>query len=362
MSNNYRLNRMIGKTLPSAISQAQILAAIVDASVANGRYAVLARAVFKGIAYDYYAGGVNLHQSALLEIPLFRSAPEIVLNGWLHALILVHHYAEWSGDPEARALLRSNVSFLTKIIDRFHDQRTGLSLYSDLGPYRVDILYEADHVPQLYVYYDSEHKELDDIVIPLEDTDKNDTSRYDNHIAVRKNGSLQAWINCSQNYGTYLVSGNGGIEVSLSTGQYDPKRATPDAGGSRINLASTSRGKWQVVDLASKRNELYCGFPTNFAAKSGKENYYHIYHIVALAYILATFDLEEREAGTLERWMETWCDTIGYFEDEKGMRFSDFGSVLAGLATFHREILYEDWGQLLTDVKERWGRRSSACG
>jgi hypothetical protein len=153
-------------------------------------------------------------------------------------------------------MVRNNTDFLTEIINRFHDERTGLSLYSDLGQYRLTVSHKDDHEPELYVYYDTDHRKLDDIVSPLETTGKCDMSPYDDHIASKKNQILQLWVNCSQKYRTYIVSDGGGIEVSLSTGEYDPKRATPAAGGDEVKLVSAAKRKWHVVDLAQVRDRL----------------------------------------------------------------------------------------------------------
>ena len=196
--------------------------------------------------------------------------------------------------------------------------------------------------------------------MPLESLPDSDRSRYDNQIVSTKKGRVHAWVNCSQNYDTYIVS-DGEIEVSLATGRYDARRATPASGGDEINLASSDEDGWHVVELSSVRDRLYCGFPTNFA-KFGNQNYYHVYHIMALAYILATFELEEDQASTLMEWMVRWCETVGDFEPAAGMEFSDFDGVLKGLAAHHRQIRHQDWGELLDEVESRWGPWSSDCG
>jgi hypothetical protein len=87
-----------------------------------------------------------------------------------------------------------------------------------------------------------------------------------------------------------------------------------------------------------------------------------VYRIVAIAYILATFELEEEQGSILKEWMVRWCATVGNLQPPDGTDFSSFDGVLKGLAAHHRQIRYEDWGELLEDVKSRWGQGRSDCG
>jgi hypothetical protein len=148
---NYPLDRFLGPDLaPSAISQGHILDAVTRLDKrCDLNLSGIARRVFLGLSFDYYDGGVNLENKALLEIPLFRPAPEIILNGWLHAILNLKNYVEYYRDDQAKELLLVNIQFLADSLGNFHDEKSGLSLYSDLSPYEVRVHHEGEQQPRL---------------------------------------------------------------------------------------------------------------------------------------------------------------------------------------------------------------------
>jgi len=350
---NFQLNRFLGPDLhPSAISQGRILGGIVHLDQrCNLGLSNLARRIFLGLAFDYYQGGLNLENRALLEIPLFRSAPEIILNGWLHALLFLSQYAKYYQDQEAYSLLRSNLEFLGKSLEGFHDPRTGLSLYSDLGPYRVKV---EPAVEDLVVFYRSRVPEFDDLVFELDVIDHPTRSPYDNQIIRRTKAYIYAQVSCSQRYDTYLVSKEGPFTVTLTTGTYSPKKATPGRGGEEITLQSEVNGDFHVVHVTEVREKLFCGFPTNFL-KWGKENYYHVYHIVALACLLATEDIPGHIRSEILRWMKGWMDTVEQLSD-KGYQFTSYEKMLEELHRHQACTIAKDWESLLTRAKQSYRR------
>jgi hypothetical protein len=343
---NYRLNRFLGPDLsPSAISQGYILGAITALDRRCGLdLRVPARQAFLGLAFDYYDGGLNLEDRALLELPLFRSAPEIILNGWLHALLYLHQYADHYSDPEAQRLLDSNLQFLGEIIGSFHHEGTGLSLYSDLTPYRVTVSCEDGSVERLYAFYRARIKGMSDLVFELRHMEGETRSPYDNHIVRQTATTTELWISCSQHYDTYLVAEDGPFVVSFTCGRYSPLRATPARGGERVELASIEDGGYYVVHVTEVRDKLFCGYPTNFL-KNG-ENYYHTYHVVALACLLATFDLPHKTRESLSSYMERWMQTVDEMS-ASGFTFTTYDAVLDQLVEHGACVVPDDWNVLL---------------
>ncbi|MDD3748085.1 MAG: hypothetical protein PHX35_01840 [Candidatus Bipolaricaulis anaerobius] len=344
---NYRLNRMLGPDLhPSCIGQGQILGAITQLDArCNGDFSELARGAYLGLSFDYHSGGVNLENKALLEIPLFRSCPEIILNGWLHALLHLHNYVEHYQDREAKELLAANVAYLVEHLERFHDDNTGLSRYSDLTPYRVRVQYETESSPNLIAFYRSRDRELEDYRISLEGIDHESRSPFDNQIITQGQGFTDIWISCSQAFDTYVVSTTGPFTVTFDAGVYSPYTATPRAGGKGIELHSYCDDGYHVVHITDVREELFCGYPTNFS-KVGA-NYYHPYHVVALACLLAGPEMPDEVAMKLRSWMERWLEAVENPPPEEGLEFVPFSDVLGDLVKHELFTITDDWETLL---------------
>ncbi len=348
---NFNLNRFLGPDIsPSAIGQAQILGAIVDLDRrCNLNLKELARETYLGLAFPYYQGGVNLKDSFLLELPLFRSAPEVILNGWLHALLYLHQYATFYNDSEALELFRKNIFTLAQVLPSFHDSTTGLSLYSDLCPYRVRIYHPDGPPDNLYVFYKSRLPELDDLVFKLE-LIKEDSSSYDNRIIKTTSGWTDIWISCSQRYDTYLIGEGKPFSVEFNVGEYDPYQTTP-AGGETVKLQSKKLSNYSVVHITSVRDKLFCGYPTNFSKFGIGKNYYHTYHVVALVCLLASADLPEEVYQTLKFWMHKWMQTIENWNSGKKLVFYDYQYVLKELYEHRAFLLTDNWNALLHKIE-----------
>ena len=348
---NYRLSRFLGPDLtPSAISQGQILGAITNLDQRCGLdLSYLARRVFLGLAFSYYGGGVNLENRALLEFPLFRSAPEIILNGWLHALLYLKQYADYYKDSEAKKLLASNLEFLGQIIGSFHHEATGLSLYSDLCPYRVRIHHEGGPPQRLFAFYRARVPGLSDLVFELAPIDHATRSPYDNQIITQTEKTTDIWISCSQHYETYLVAEGSSFSLTFNTGEYSPRQTTQGPRGEQVELVSREEGEYHVVHVTAVRDKLFCGYPTNFL-KNG-ENYYHTYHIVALACILASFDLPKNTRSNLKMWMEKWIQTVDELS-AKGFVFTNYQAVLDELVEHQACSITRNWETLLRMARE----------
>ena len=110
--NHYPLNRLSGPALVySAISQSEILAGYLHHERVHPEEATeaLTEAVKRALLYPYAKGGTQLEQVAFLELPLFRSNPEIILNGWLHALLHLNDYAQVKSDAAAARIVERHL-------------------------------------------------------------------------------------------------------------------------------------------------------------------------------------------------------------------------------------------------------------
>jgi len=348
----FSLSRFIGPDIsPSAIGQGRLLGGIVQyANRCNLDLQQLTRDIFKGLTFSYYDGGLNLNNAAQLEIPLFRSAPEVVLNGWIHALFFIKDYIEYSGDEEALVLLRSNYAFLAKSLPRYHDERTGLSKYSDLVPYRVRLEPGGDDYRVLYVPRASFRRNVkDSIVFKLEKYGSK--SPYDNQIVKTNKVYTLAWVACSGLYDTYLFRESGPFTLSVKTGEFSHKRATPAGGGEKITIESRQMGPYHVAELSSRRDKLFCGFPTNFL-KYGKYNYYHVYHVVSLLCLLAmgsNDDFNAAQRQEMKKWIKKWMQAVDEYTS-RGMEFTPYEQLLEELKKHGACTLDVDWETLLQKV------------
>jgi hypothetical protein len=148
---------------------------------------------------------------------------------------------------------------------------------------------------------------------------------------------------------SFLVAEGGPFSITFNTGEYSPFQATQGSGGEQVELASMQVGKYHVVQVTAVRDKLFCGYPTNFL--KNKENYYHAYHSVALACILATVDLPRGTRAHLRMWMDKWIQTVDELS-AKGFAFTSYQAVLDELVEHQACSITRDWETLLRTARE----------
>ena len=324
----YSLGRMKGPDLTySAISQAEILAGVIryDQLEKSTESKKLVNAIKESLFFPYEQGGVELAGIAQLEIPLFRGNPEIVLNGWLHALIHLNDFAILYKDSKTRDYIRESLKFFADNYQAWYDEQRNISLYSDTSPHRVFLKVKKKvDTPKLFVVYQAKDKKLPNYIFELGEDEGEKYSLFDNKIYAieTKSNRFRMTLNCSRLYETKVVSSDS-FTLSVRDGGYSPTGSAPDGVGGRWNDIESFkiRNGMYEVDFKLKDRELICGYPTNFAKYTGK-NYYHVYHIVALLYLALTpsFDDVELSRKVTSIALEWW----GRTKDFKNRPYSDF--------------------------------------
>ncbi len=348
---NFKLYRFIGPDLsPSAMSQSMFLGTITDLDQrCNLNLSLLAHKIFLGLIFSYYQGGVNLDNRFLLELPLLHSPPEIILNGWLYSLLHLKKYIDFYHDPEAENLFNNNIRTLAKSLSSFHDSNTGLSLYSNLTPYRIRLYYSHEYPTKLFVFYKSHISGIRNLTFKLK-LNKIKEGIYNNHISKITKKYIDIWVSCSQMYDTFLVADKS-FYVKFFTGRYSPFSSIPKSGGEAIILESKIADNYNIVNITSVRNKLFCGYPTNFLKPGGK-NYYHIYHIVALLCLLDSEKIPKNVQDIFKFWIKRWMKTVKILEnkDKEKFRFSSYKDVLRTLLRY-KQCNIKKWGTLIRKLK-----------
>src|SRR5581483_10152588 len=160
----FRVTRLQTKEyIYSGIAQSQLLAGYARLARApalsaseRARWHKFAERIALSLEFPFERGGVNMEGKVLLETPNFRSPPEIVLNGWLDALIHLHDYIEdFRVSGSLRELFEANIAALADLLPQFDDEQLRLSKYSNVSPYRVRLrLRNSAHtVPQISILY-----------------------------------------------------------------------------------------------------------------------------------------------------------------------------------------------------------------
>lgn len=308
--NHYPLARMMGPELVySCISQSEALAGYTRAERSHPdlELEALTDAVCDGLFLPHHLGGVDLGV-AQLEIPLFRANPEIILNGWLHALFNLTDFAIVREDERVAAYVERNLRFFVDHHHLWYDEERHISRYSETCPIRVTLRPERPD-QSFQTVYRSRVRELDCYAFPLAEDFEKRLGGYDNRIVSRaSNGVLTAVTTISGLFDTFITSAEP-FELRLRPGGYDPRRATPDGSGEWHALPSTVRNGVHAVELDLLNTELFRGYPTNFAKANGK-NFYRVQHIVALGYIAQSAhflsrDLFEECKVISQRWSDS---------------------------------------------------------
>ncbi len=348
---HYQVARMLGPHLKySSISQGTIIAGLTGMAEAGVAEPELAEKAFQAMRFPFEDGGISLADKAVIEMPLFFGPPEIILNGWIDAILHIRDYGEISGNEEAIEFFKTNVEFLADILANFDARDATISRYSDLSPYRVKVrLASPDDVENLQVLYRPMVAGLPAVKVPLEPPlDAKDFSAYDSQI-LRQNGrEVFVWLACSQMYETVLISQSTEMRVEFATGEYNRRATTPGFGGEQISKDSVEDGDYRTVTI-SKDDGLICGFPTNFS-KGGTHNYYHAYHVVGLLLVAMSGQVSDEDRRTLIEWALRWKDDMDYIEEAEGEVFRDLKDMIGDINANQAKVTYSDFNVLLSDA------------
>ncbi|MEM5502239.1 D-glucuronyl C5-epimerase family protein [Ahrensia kielensis] len=324
---HYNVARMLGPYLKySAISQGTLLGGFAAAGDRHDFLARSAKETFKAFLWPFQLGGVNLNNVAVLEMPSFAGPPEIILNGWIDALLHIRDYGEKYSDHEALNLFSNNINFLTEILPLFDCREQNISRYSDLCPYRAKVvLASKDDVKSLRVLYVPKFSQLDPILVPLKmREDGQEFSNYENQI-LRQNGkNCFVWLSCSQLYDTVLIADSKEMSVHLNAGVLNRKYAGPGVEplGVEITKQTVMEDDGTCRIVLSTSDGLHGGYPTNFA-KDGIENFYHCYHVISMLVLAVGNLVPVQQKNVIVKWALQWLDDMSFIKEKEGLIFRD---------------------------------------
>ncbi|MGI3127514.1 hypothetical protein [Nitratireductor sp. PBL-C9] len=327
--NHYPLNRMRGPDLVySAISQSEVLAGFLrlHQELQSDETAEMLGKVRDALFFPHDQGGVDLGV-AQLELPLFRSNPEIILNGWLHSLLHLNDYAILMNDAQVASYVEQNLEFFADNHDAWYDHERFITRYSDTSPHRLVVTPEEAGQEFTAVYKPKDARLKSYEIEPVLDLE-NRYSGFDVRVnAVNAdNGKITMSLTCSSLFDTYLTS-DAAFSVMIRDGGYSPSRASPDASGEWQTIVSGEIDGREVAQISLDDKELICGYPTNFSKANGK-NFYHMQHIVALRYLAETSAYQNDELdGRISEIAMAWLANNEKFQGE-GLEFEGPQKVL----------------------------------
>ena len=328
--NQYPLNRMRGPDLMySAYGQASVLHGYLRFHLLQDtpQSRQLLNRTLNAHFFPHKQGGINLGV-AQLELPLFRSNPEIILNGWLHALLVLANYAYVMEDNKVGEYVRRNLKFFVKYHNVWYDDSRNILRYSDTSPHRV-VINESAADQSFWIIYRSKAPEIPNYIFsPVLDF-KNEYSAFDVRINNYNSRShlTTLTLTCSGLYDTLVVSTDSFGSLRIRGGGYDPLRATPSGAGEWHKSKPQKTNGVYVVSVELTNDELICGYPTNFAKKDG-HNLYHSYHLVALM-LLASHPpyTDKLLSEALSEIALDWHDRTSLFP-HSGYKFTNPNSIL----------------------------------
>ena len=347
----YPINRMAGPMIQySALSQGSLLSAAMHMRESGGEeYSHFLDSIAKGMILDYHEGGVLWQEEIFLELPIYYSPPEVILNGWIDALLSYSDYVEHYPSEENRKIFEASTTAMAEMLGQFDDRDRRLSLYSNTTPLRVFLdksepeqSFEIDFLSRREPFpdYEIELLEIDQIMFGGE----SQYSSFNTQILHDNGSTVTATLSCNQNYDT-IVSSEHPFDVRFSTGVYDNGRAAPAVGGENIHLESIQRDGLFVLHLDENRDRLFCGYPTNFA-KTGGENFYHQYHIVGLLYLASGANISEEVKERFLEYANLWMEYTDIRENE-GLTFTPYQNVLDSINSHKFDVTVENWDELL---------------
>lgn len=356
----YPLNRMVGPSYAySALTQGRILsAALALTNKHPSQYDDFLEQTARGMLFPYREGGVLWDDEVFLEYPTHFAPPEVILNGWIDALLAYGDYAKQKGDDESLARLNASLRAMSEMLPLFDDEARKLSLYSDVAPVVVNIKktrknqkFDLSFTPidPARPAYETRLGKLE----PGRPEQPEKKSPYDTQILIENDEEVLAFLSCNQKYKTVLSSA-APFQIQFNTGSYSETAATPAPGGKEILLESGEDNDLHTVYFEQYREEMFCGYPTNFA-KGGGENFYHVHHIVGLSVLAKYYTDAPAVCQNLLEYARRW---MAYTEEHRreGRKFTDYQKILSPMSRLRPFPVSDDWPTL-----RQWAETASCA-
>ena len=271
-SDKYKLARMLNKKVTSCISQAEFLSAFCKL---YKKRLIPLKEVER--VFNSFKISELIYKDALIELPLPYNHPEIILNGWLHAISRIIDYYKITKQNDD--LLEKTIFRLSQMIHIFDDPERKLSKYSDLTVYKLKIF----NVNNAKIKYTKDH------IFDLTYNPK--FSLYDCSLERDMGKYHFANIGITNNVHHRIINDEP-FKIEITEGKYLPSNTIPTTGGNLITVNSTPFGSKHSLIIPTEK--LIKGYPTPFS-KNGGTNYYHTYHVVALKDIVKSYPTEHNK-------------------------------------------------------------------
>jgi hypothetical protein len=326
-------------------------------------YLKMAEKAYLSMRFPYEKGGVGLSDRAFLEFPNYNSIPEIILNGWLDALVHVRNYAEYSKDEEALALVQSQIEFLSVVLPYYDAPSLRLSRYSDVSPYLFSVYsdnLEPEGINQeplrIVLLHQPKVKGLKPYAYFLSSEGfrpeaLKTKSIYENYIVSTKPKRSTFRASLSRLYDNVILVNAPKSNLGYYPGSYDPMASSPvqKPTSEQIVVRGKPVGKrireaYTMFDLDKTSMDETLGYPTNFL-KPGNQNFYHMYHIITLFATAATIDDFELKQN-LARWGLKWHEYTLNSPYEANGHYANANEVWNLVKKYHskplKKMTYED--------------------
>lgn len=310
----------VNEPIYSGIAQGAILAAytrlIRDRVPQDGAHSwhEIAERVALSMMLPFEEGGVCVDGNVILEAPNFRACPEIILNGWIDALIRLYDYLQFVPSKTYQEFFDRNIAALCEMLPDFDDEKAQLSLYSNLCPYAFRAHFRASRAstaapPRVRVEYIPVRSGHAGYVIPalwVPGPELRDCI-YENKIGKTSSAAMDMTLSVCSLYDIVITIDADCTHLSFDPGTYNETSTVP-----RRTLQTRALGPAAAYDgqstafvVRAAEDRLMTGCPTNFH-KNG-ENFYHGFHITALYEVaMTTRDPAQRKfiAGYADRWLD----------------------------------------------------------
>jgi hypothetical protein len=307
----------------SGIAQGQLLAGYTrlildDKSKNAAAWRDTAAKIALSLQFAVKQGGICADGSSILEGPNFRSCPEIILNGWLDALLHLHDYLQVAPDSGLRRFYEQNISTLVELLPYFDSATERLSRYSNLSPYsfRVHFAHRPREMPPRVrvEYLSRESRHRDYWIADLRRLGNGSASAYDNRIEKSSAGYIDFSVSVAGQYDIAIEIDAACKKLSVDPGAADEMSTIPHPTFRRRFVAPAKDYDGTSTYFLVEPGDLglIAGCPTNFL-KPGGQNFYHSYHVAAL-YELALAANEPEERRVLVEYADRW---LAYIQDSK---------------------------------------------